>query len=53
MGSYKKPTVCDEQNIMAVSNVLQKVEILCGDYESTLKEASNNSFFYLIHHINL
>ena len=46
MGSYKKPTICDDQNILAVSNVLQKVEILCGDYEATLKEASFNSFFY-------
>jgi DNA adenine methylase len=46
MGSYKKPTICDEQNILAVSNALQKVEILCGDYEGTLKEVTANSFFY-------
>jgi DNA adenine methylase len=46
IGSYKKPTICDDQNILAVSNVLQKVEILCGDYEETLKEATSNSFFY-------
>ncbi len=46
MGSYNKPTICDDQNIFAVSNVLQKVEILCGDYEATLKEATSNSFFY-------
>ncbi len=46
MGSYKKPTICDDQNILAVSSVLQKVEILCGDYEATLHKASGNSFFY-------
>lgn len=46
MGSYKKPTICDEQNILAVSEALQKVEILCGDYETTLKEATSKSFFY-------
>lgn len=46
IGSYKKPTICDNQNIWAVSNVLQKVEMLCGDYEATLSKASNNSFFY-------
>ena len=46
MGSYKNPTICDEQNILAVSNVLQKVEILNGDYEETLNHATNNSFFY-------
>jgi DNA adenine methylase len=46
MGSYKKPTICDDKNILAVSNALQKVEILCGDYEETLNEATTNSFFY-------
>lgn len=46
MGSYKKPTICDDKNILAVSNALQKVEILCGDYEKTLNEATTNSFFY-------
>lgn len=46
MGSYKKPTICDKQNIIAVSNALQKVEILCGDYEATLDKTTTNSFFY-------
>ena len=46
MGSYKKPTICDDVNIFAVNNALQKVEILCGDYEATLNEAITNSFFY-------
>jgi len=46
MGSYKKPTICDDKNILAVSNALQKVEILCGDYENTLNYATSNSFFY-------
>lgn len=46
MGSYKKPMICDAPNITAVSNVLKKVEILSGDYESTLPYAGDNSFFY-------
>lgn len=46
MGSYSKPTICDDKNILAVSNALQKVEILCGDYEQTLNYSSNNSLFY-------
>jgi DNA adenine methylase len=46
MGSYKKPTICDDKNIFAVSNTLQKVEILCGDYENTLNYADKNSLFY-------
>lgn len=46
MGGYKKPTICDKENIFAVSNALQKVEILCGDYEETLYHSKENSLFY-------
>jgi len=46
MGSYKRPTICDKENIIAVSNSLQKVEILCGDYEETLNWADKNTLFY-------
>lgn len=46
MGGYKKPTICDKENILAVSNVLQKVEILNGDFEQTLNYADKNSLFY-------
>ena len=46
MGSYKKPTICDRENILAVSKVLERVEILCGDYQKTLESVSQNSLFY-------
>lgn len=46
MGGYKKPTICDKENILTVSNALQKVEILNGDFEQTLDYANNNSLFY-------
>jgi DNA adenine methylase len=46
MGSYKKPTICDELNLLAVNEALQRVEILHGDYENTLEKASQNSLFY-------
>ncbi len=46
MGSYKKPTICDDKNILAVSNALQRVEILCGDFEQTLEYTTENSLFY-------
>ena len=46
MGGYKKPTICDKENILAVSEALQKVEILCGDFEQTLNYTSENSLFY-------
>lgn len=46
LGSYKRPTICDKENILAVSQALQKVEILCGDYEETLNFVDNNTLFY-------
>lgn len=46
MGSYKNPTICDEENILAVNKALQKVEILCGDYEETINLADKNTLFY-------
>lgn len=46
MGSYKKPTICDKENILAVNKALQKVEIMCGDYQATLKFAVANTLFY-------
>jgi len=46
MGSYKKPTICDKPNILAVNEALQKVELLCGDFEQTVNYASSNTLFY-------
>jgi len=47
IGSYKKPTVCDKSNLMAVSEALQKAELLCGDFEQTINYVSSNTLFYL------
>lgn len=46
MGRYKYPNICDKENIIAVSNSLEKVEILCGDFEQTFDYAEHNSLFY-------
>ena len=46
IGSYRKPTICDKSNLLAVSELLQKVELLCGDFEQTIHEADSNSLFY-------
>lgn len=46
IGSYKKPTICDAENIWAVNKALQKVEILCGDFEDTLNYAEGSTLFY-------
>ncbi|MBP8945577.1 MAG: DNA adenine methylase [Paludibacteraceae bacterium] len=45
-GKYVNPKICDEQTIYADSQLLQKVEILTGDFEETLKYAFNNTLFY-------
>ncbi len=40
------PTICNKENLLAVSEVLKKVEILNKDYSATLKYATNNTLFY-------
>ena len=46
IGSYKTPMICNEENLRAVSNILQKVTILNGDFEETLEYAEGNALFY-------
>lgn len=46
IGSYKKPMICDKENILAVSEALQKVEILTGDYQQTLLQVEKPALFY-------
>ena len=46
IGSYKRPMICDQDNLIAVSKSLQNVEILNSDFENTLVYATENSFFY-------
>lgn len=46
MGSYKKPTICDAKNLLVVSELLQKVEILNGDYQQTLNYVEDDALFY-------
>lgn len=45
-GKYAKPTICDAPTIYADSKLLQKVEILTGDFECTFSKITENSFFY-------
>ena len=46
IGSYKTPMICDAENLKAVNKVLQKVEILNGDFSETLKYAQKETIFY-------
>jgi DNA adenine methylase len=46
MGRYKNPTICDRNNLLAVSEALKKVEIRCGDYADTLIESGNPIYYF-------
>jgi DNA adenine methylase len=46
-GSYKNPTVCDEENLIAVNKVLQNVELVCSSFEKCLNYAHKNDLIYL------
>ena len=45
-GKYTNPRICDAENLCACSKVLQKVEILCGDFAETGRYAGPNTLFY-------
>ena len=45
-GKYVTPTICDAATIYADSRLLQKVEIMTGDFEQTFDKIEGNTFFY-------
>lgn len=45
-GKYSNPTICDADTILADSELLKRVEILTGDFESTFPYAIGNTLFY-------
>ena len=45
-GRYTNPKICDEETLRADSVVLQRVEILCGDFAQTGKYADKNVLYY-------
>lgn len=46
MGSYKNPMICDEKNLRALSQKLQKVHIVCGDYRLSRDFIDEHTFVY-------
>lgn len=46
MGAYKNPLICDEKNLRAVSEKLQNVKIVCGDYKTSAEFIDENTFVY-------
>ena len=45
-GKYSNPTICDPETILKDSGLLQRVEILNGDFEGTFEYAQGNTLFY-------
>lgn len=45
-GTYKNPMICDEDNLKAVSEKLQRVTIVCGDYRESADFIDKNTFVY-------
>ena len=46
-GKYANPKICDELTLRADSRLLQKVDILCGDFAQTGHYAGENALYYL------
>ena len=46
MGAYKNPLICDEKNLRAVSDKLQNVKIVCGDYRKSADFIDEHTFVY-------
>ncbi len=46
MGAYKNPLICDEENLRLVSEKLQGVTIVCGDYREAADFIDDKTFVY-------
>lgn len=47
IGSYKKPPICDAENLRYISKLLQNVKIKCGDYKDCADFIDSNTFVYI------
>lgn len=45
-GKYANPTICDPDTLRMDSELLQRVEIMNGDFEETFQYAQGNTLFY-------
>lgn len=46
-GKYKNPTIYDKENLLNISQILQKVEILWGDFSTVYNHIDSNTFIYI------
>ena len=47
VGSYKKPLICDEENLRTIAKLLQNTEITCGDYTKITDRIDDKTFVYI------
>lgn len=47
IGSYKKPPICDAENLRLISGLLKNVQIKCGDYSECADFIDENTFVYI------
>lgn len=47
IGSYKKPLICDIDNLTSINKLLQNVTIKCGDYKDCIDFIDENTFVYI------
>lgn len=47
MGAYKKPSICDADNLECISKLLQNVQIKCGEYRECMEFIDKNTFVYI------
>ena len=47
MGAYKNPPICDAENLRLISQLLQHVQIKCGDYSECAEFIDENTFVYI------
>lgn len=46
VGAYKKPLICDEDNLRTVSDKIQDVQLVTGDYKQVNDFVDENTFVY-------
>lgn len=45
-GDYKNPRICDVENLSSVSFILERAEIICGDFTECNSYIDQNTFVY-------
>ncbi len=47
IGSYKKPMICDTENLLEISKSLKKVDVKCGNYRDCINFIDENTLVYI------